>query len=139
MSDLGGGDSDDRPESEVMPPERPRIDADSRARTHLANERTFLAWLRTGLSLLALGLGAAQFLDRDLVPGIPVTAIFSAFLVLGGAIIATIGRAHYMQGRSEIDVGGFRPADREIAVAAVLVIFCGVVALVLVLLIRFRG
>ena len=31
-------------------------------RFSLANERTFLAWLRTGLALIAGGLGVAQFL-----------------------------------------------------------------------------
>ena len=51
-----------------------RTDPDSRARTHLANERTFLAWLRTGLALIVLGIGAAQFVsqERQLVPGLPV-------------------------------------------------------------------
>ncbi|KAJ1618705.1 hypothetical protein T492DRAFT_891577 [Pavlovales sp. CCMP2436] len=33
----------------------------STARDHLANERTFLAWLRTGLSLLGVGLAFAKF------------------------------------------------------------------------------
>jgi putative membrane protein len=33
----------------------------STARDHLANERTYLAWLRTGLSLLGLGLAFARF------------------------------------------------------------------------------
>ncbi|MET9453062.1 YidH family protein [Streptomyces cinerochromogenes] len=31
----------------------------SRARDHLANERTYLTWLRTGISMAALGLTAA--------------------------------------------------------------------------------
>jgi uncharacterized membrane protein YidH (DUF202 family) len=42
-------------------------DPDSRARTHLANERTFLAWLRTGLALIALGLASAQYLEVELL------------------------------------------------------------------------
>ena len=43
------------------------LDVDSRARTHLANERTFLAWLRTGLALLA-GAVALASLVRDFGP-----------------------------------------------------------------------
>ena len=43
-------------------------DPDSRARTHLANERTFLAWLRTGLGLIVLGLAAAQFMEARSQP-----------------------------------------------------------------------
>ena len=34
-------------------------DPDSRARTHLANERTFLAWIRTSLGFLAGGAAIA--------------------------------------------------------------------------------
>ena len=36
-------------------------------RTVLANERTFQAWIRTGLSALAAGLGVAKFL-QDAMP-----------------------------------------------------------------------
>ncbi|MGW4463145.1 YidH family protein [Micromonospora sp. NPDC004704] len=54
-------------------------------RFSLANERTFLAWLRTGLALIAGGLAIAQFL-----PPLPLShlreAISVALLVLGGAV-----------------------------------------------------
>lgn len=33
----------------------------STARDHLASERTFLAWLRTGLGFIALGIGVERF------------------------------------------------------------------------------
>lgn len=33
----------------------------SHARDHLANERTYLAWLRTSANVMALGLAAAKF------------------------------------------------------------------------------
>ena len=36
----------------IVRPEQP--DEESRTRTHLANERTFLAWFRTGITLIAL-------------------------------------------------------------------------------------
>ena len=60
----------DGPGSEPGAARAGRADPDSRARTHLANERTFLAWLRTGLALIVLGIGAAQFVshERQLVP-----------------------------------------------------------------------
>ena len=41
------------------------VDPDTRARTHLANERTFLAWFRTGHHALALGIAGAQFLGGE--------------------------------------------------------------------------
>ena len=45
------------------------VDPDTRARTHLANERTFLAWFRTGVTLVALGIAAAELLGREGEPG----------------------------------------------------------------------
>ncbi|KAK7727932.1 hypothetical protein SLS53_002946 [Cytospora paraplurivora] len=38
----------------------------STARDHLASERTFLAWIRTGLGFLALGVAVERFSQLDL-------------------------------------------------------------------------
>ncbi|OBA19441.1 hypothetical protein METBIDRAFT_26468, partial [Metschnikowia bicuspidata var. bicuspidata NRRL YB-4993] len=35
------------------------------ARDHMANERTFLAWLRTSLSLVTIGVGTVQLLKLE--------------------------------------------------------------------------
>lgn len=77
-----------------LPANTSMVDSDSRARTHLANERAFLAWLRTGLSLIALVLAAAQSLAQDLMTGIPVTTLFAGFLVICGVVITMIGGVH---------------------------------------------
>ncbi|MCV7102892.1 DUF202 domain-containing protein [Mycobacterium palustre] len=47
----------------------------------LANERTFLAWQRTALGLLAAAVGVVQFMPEFAVPGVRH--------VLGGAVGAT--------------------------------------------------
>jgi len=50
---------------------------DSTARDHLASERTFLAWLRTGLGFVALGIAVERFSQLDisaLLPPLPVTS-----------------------------------------------------------------
>lgn len=38
----------------------------STARDHLASERTFLAWIRTGLGFIALGIAVERFAQLDL-------------------------------------------------------------------------
>ncbi|KAI8083155.1 uncharacterized protein BX664DRAFT_285118 [Halteromyces radiatus] len=38
------------------------------ARDHLANERTYLAWLRTSLSLISVGVGLTQLFRLDKTP-----------------------------------------------------------------------
>jgi len=118
---------------------RGKVDPESRARTHLANERTFLAWLRTGLSMIALGLGAAQFLERDLVPGVPVTTIFAAFLVVCGVLIAVVGGVHYAHARNQIEEGQLRATSYATKMAVVMAIAVGVLAFGLVILLHVRG
>jgi putative membrane protein len=44
-----------------MPSDAPGAPADSRYRDHAANERTMLAWIRTGIALMAFGFAIARF------------------------------------------------------------------------------
>lgn len=111
-------------------------DPDSRARTHLASERTVLAWLRTGLGLIILGLAAAEFLDRDPTPGIPVVPAFAIFLIARGSGLAVIGGVQYARSRNRIEAEEHRPAGRSIMAAVGLIVVVGVLSATLVLLLR---
>ena len=51
-------------------------------RFSFANERTFLAWIRTALALLAAGIGLEAFAPELAVPGL--RQVLAALLVLGG-------------------------------------------------------
>jgi putative membrane protein len=112
------------------------VDRDSRARTHLANERTFLAWLRTGLSLMAVGLAAAGFLPVDLVPGFPYVRSFAALLVLSGTIMVLYGASRYMRANQQIETGSYDPAGMAIVTIAAIISLLGILAIPLVLLLR---
>lgn len=116
----------------------PKADSDSRARTHLANERTFLAWFRTGLGLVVVGIGSAQFIseDRRLIPGIPVVAGFSAVLITMGFASVAIGAARFVRGAHAIDAGAYRPVFWPIVLASVLALIIGLLSFGLVLLLR---
>jgi putative membrane protein len=129
------------PESDhqlVQPEHEPRLvaDRDSRARTHLANERTFLAWLRTGLSLMAAGLAAAGFLPVDLVPGFPYVRAFSALLVLSGTVMVGYGASRYSKAYRQIETGAYDPAGTAVVTIAAIIGFLGILAIPLVLLLR---
>lgn len=100
-------------------------------RTHLANERTFLAWIRSAVSLLALGLGIAAFLDHQNDEARVLLAIAS--IAVGLALIA-IGYHRYSVMRHQIEHGEkYRPYTRLVALAAVsmALLACGAAAVVL--------
>ncbi len=111
-------------------------DPDSRARTHLANERTFLAWFRTGLTLIALGIAAAQFLTRDVAPGLPVVRLLSTVLAITGMFVVGVGARRYLDGRTHIDAASFRPAYTSVLVTAAAALLTGVLAIGFVWLLR---
>lgn len=117
------------------PTPRP-ADPDTRARTHLANERTFLAWLRTGLSLIAVGLAAARFLPLHLVPGIPYVALFSALLAVSGSLMILYGAVRHRSASREIDRGAYRPALGPLFAIAIIVGILGFMAVPLIVRLR---
>ena len=51
----------------------------------LANERTFLAWIRTALGLIALGIGVATFVSTQLDRRLALV-LAAGLIVIGGAI-----------------------------------------------------
>ena len=91
--------------------ERPPGDEahDATRRTRLANERTYLAWWRTGLTTFAVGVAAGEVVP-ELTKGStwPYEAIGVAFAVVGAIFIAY---AYVRQKRVEdaIARGGYAP------------------------------
>lgn len=62
---------------------------DALSRTRLANERTYLAWWRTGMTAFAVGLGAGKLVP-ELTTGAawPFELIGTGFALAGIALIA---------------------------------------------------
>jgi len=102
-------------------------------RFSLANERTFLAWIRTSLALLAGGLACAQFL-----PPLPVAhlreAIAIALLVLG-AVVALRAVDHWARIERAMRLGIELPGSKFPAILAI-VVALGALLLVAAVLIR---
>ena len=107
-------------------------DPDSRARTHLANERTFLAWFRTGVTLVALGLAAAALLTQDSGRALPLNRELAAVAILIGAFLVVVGAYRYLTGRDRIDAAAFRPAGTSVLVAAAAILVTTGIAFLLV-------
>jgi putative membrane protein len=119
-------------------PDEPQLaaDASSQTRFYVANEQTFLAWLRTGLSLMAVGLAAAGFLPVDLVPGLPYVRLLAAVLVLAGAMMVLYGASRYLRACRQIETGSYDPASNAVVTIAAIIGLLGILAIPLVLLLR---
>ncbi|MET7971143.1 DUF202 domain-containing protein [Micromonospora sp. NPDC005305] len=105
-------------------------------RFSLANERTFLAWLRTGLALIAGGLAAAQFLPR--LPLAHLREVIAVALLLLGATVAVRAVDHWARTERAIRLDEELPGSRFPAVLA-LVVALGALLLVVALLVRGLG
>jgi putative membrane protein len=111
----------------------PAISNPNRARDHLANERTFLAWLRTGIATIVFGFAIGRFSIalREFLklqghdsntPGL--TTWLGIISTVGGVGLILIGLARYKQAMVQIDSDTFEPAGFVIdMVAYVLGIF----------------
>ena len=102
-------------------------------RTHLANERTFLAWARTGFTAIALGLGAAQLLDTRQLAGVSLDKLLAASLVLFGFVVVVTGRVRYRQTAIGIRDGNYRTHRRGLEVVLVGTLIVTVVAIAFVI------
>lgn len=102
----------------------------SRTRDQLANERTYLAWLRTAANVMILGLAVAKFIGqsgpRDLAAG--------TLLVAVGAAGLFYGTARYRRVSAQIDQGTFVSGVgvRGPTIATVVLVAAVAVALALV-------
>ena len=69
-------------------PDPADVEQDPDYRFTLANERTFLAWIRTALALIAGGVAIVQFVPQFGIPG--VRHALSVILTAGGGIMAAL-------------------------------------------------
>ena len=92
-----------------MNPERQPGSADDEQepdyRFTLANERTFLAWIRTALALIAGGVAVIELVPPFGIPG--VRHVLSVLLTAGGGLLAALAvrRWQRVQAAMRQDVG----------------------------------
>ncbi len=81
---------------------RQRDNTGSTARDHLANERTYLAWLRTGFGTTALGIGVAKLLG---VPGDWKPILAGVLFLVLGIVMLLYGTLRYFRIVRALDEG----------------------------------
>jgi putative membrane protein len=113
-----------QPQSEHRDPQK---QGETEIREHLANERTLLSWVRTGISLISIGLvveRAGALVDASMKVGSTGTSeLFGLALALLGALTLIIGTTQFLNNRRRISTGEFVPSA-----AAYLIIVAGSLA-----------
>lgn len=114
------------------PPEVRDVGTTPDYRFSLANERTFLAWIRTGLALLGGGLAIAGFLPPFHVPHLR-EALAIILMALGG-VIAIRAIDHWARCERAMRLGRPLPPSHFPAILAIAVGLGAVALLVAIVL-----
>ncbi|MGB8992492.1 MAG: DUF202 domain-containing protein [Desulfobaccales bacterium] len=93
---------------------------------HMANERTFLAWIRTSIGIMAFGFVVEKFalfidkisyfLGKAQIPEVPphsslgYSSIFGIILVAMGALMGLLSFVRYKKVEREIDEDTYQPS-----------------------------
>jgi len=105
---------------------------DASRRTRLANERTYLAWWRGGLTSLAVGVGAGavapELTDGDRWPFVLLGVAFAALAIA----FISFGALRHREVDEAIAHGGYAPLGNGVALAFGLV---GVLLSILVIVV----
>ena len=92
-----------------------QAESDSDVRDHLANERTLLSWVRTGVTLISIGLvveraGALVAGSSVKVGSLNASALFGIALASLGCVTLVLGTVQFLRNRRSISEGNFVPA-----------------------------
>jgi len=106
----------------------------NRARDHLANERTFLAWVRTGAAIVVFGFAIGRFsialrqltaLQGHAVHRSGISVWMGTTSILLGVALVVAGLFRYRKTRDRLDQGTFEPAGFVLDLVTVLTVLFG--------------
>ena len=110
--------------------------SNGRASDHLANERTFLAWVRTGVAIVVFGFAIGRFAIaiRQLLQiqgRASDTAGISVWLgtvaIVAGVLLTLAGWVRYRRTRGQLESGRFEPAGFVVDLIGILTALFGLV------------
>lgn len=109
---------------------------------HLANERTFLAWIRTSIGIMAFGFVVekfalfmkeiAHFLGQDSGTKTPsgYSPIFGIVLVGLGALIGLLSYLRFINIQKQIEEESYKKSNKLAASLTLLIVVMGILLLI---------
>jgi uncharacterized membrane protein YidH (DUF202 family) len=110
-------------------------------RVHMANERTFLAWIRTSIGIMAFGFVVEKFalfikqmsivlgksnIEKALPPSHGYSAIVGIFLVGFGTLMGLLAFIRYKKIKRQIDADTYEPSSILDILLTILVLAVGI-------------
>ena len=104
---------------------------------HLANERTFLAWIRTSLALMGFGFVIVKFAlfirqistalgGEIVIPGKGYSAIIGVIMVIMGAIMAALAYLRYQSIEKQLNNNSYFPSKWLSAIVTIFIVICSI-------------
>lgn len=103
-------------------------------RFSLANERTFLAWVRTSLGMIALGVGVATFVSTTETRGFSI--VIAIFLVVLGGAMASISWLRWLNVERAMRAGHGIPPSRMAPYLAIGIAALAVLSILVIIFAR---
>ena len=104
------------------------------ARDHLANERTFLAWVRTSVAIVVFGFAIGRFaialrqltrFQGQVSKSTGLSVWMGMISILGGVAMVVAGLLRYRKTRALLDQGKFEPAGFIVDLVTILTVLFG--------------
>jgi putative membrane protein len=100
----------------------------NRIRDHLANERTYLSWMRSAIALMGFGvlIVRLRILRPPLAPQPPGNGwkLGLAFAIVG-LLAVLLSTQHYFAVRDDIEEDTYEPPDRWIILSSITILLLG--------------
>ncbi|MBI4784317.1 MAG: DUF202 domain-containing protein [Oscillatoriophycideae cyanobacterium NC_groundwater_1537_Pr4_S-0.65um_50_18] len=107
---------------------KPKKRSSDRVRDHLANERTYLAWMRSAIALMGFGvlIVRLRLLRPPMAPQPPGTGwkLGLAFSIVG-MLMVLLSTQHYFAVRYDIDEDAYEPGDRWVLLSSLAILLLG--------------
>ena len=106
---------------------------------HLANERTYLAWVRTGIAVIVLGFAVARFglaltSVVEVVAGVRYSSVIGIALVLLGGVMQLFALKQYRSNQENISTNRYEPSSFAETILSVVVFLLAILIIARLLL-----